>query len=693
MAPNPLDSALTGHGNLPITLEDFAALVGATPAALRGRRDRDQTFPAAINADASPLAYSLRDLADWWVSSDLANPTSVDPVAMAWWRFTATFEQCSARHGAEATRRLVAGTSLLLCERHLEAFRAPAAELLATLRTHSAGLEPRRPKVAVHPDDFRPDPVPATDRDLMKSLLSWARPVRESSAPTAARRPQIPDDSPIASQLLLDLVGVHRVSRHLGDRDQKLSRRERNRHFVELVEPLVRGLARDISTRPSSSDLGLTRLMVAIAEPQPGEVIVDLACGQGSTFIEAMRTVQPPDRSAQTIGCIGRERDELVWTIAKVRLGLRGIAHDLGGPGDGLTSELEPRPTHRFITDPGMRIPAVRKWARGHLERLDAQSVAIMAVPAAAVFRANPGRWWLEVQDQIDSVVFTPTDLAVIVLRTTAPAWKSLVQIHRMTPAMAERRYRERAESIGAPLDDPVPLDVVDPMIEPFMPAQIDRVIEQIGRRVRERPTDRRPPEGEDDFVQWRSLRAFTLDALGEPRFGDCTAIRDAVPVPEQSDTSPDSRVVAAIGTGEHAGAEHAGASAEGVQAPERGLSTRRDSQGRPIRSRGSFAALREAQRGESPTNNDIPSRIEELTEEAIEAVSFLRWVLDPSTLKEKPMFRGRNSPKTNGALEEFGTEEMRRALRRLELRLLGEETRGRKPTSQDQTGPNDSLQ
>ena len=68
--------------------------------------------------------------------------------------------------------------------------------------------------------------------------------------------------------------------------------------------------------------------------------------------------------------------------------------------------------------------------------------------------------------------------------------------------------------------------------------------------------------------------------------------------------------------------------------------------------------------------------------------MEFLRWVLDPSTLKEKQMFRRRNSPKTNGALEEFGTEEMRRALRRLEQRLHGEETRGRRPASQDQQGP-----
>jgi hypothetical protein len=104
-------------------------------------------------------------------------------------------------------------------------------------------------------------------------------------------------------------------------------------------------------------------------------------------------------------------------------------------------------------------------------------------------------------------------------------------------------------------------------------------------------------------------------------------------------------------------------------------------SQGSQFRGRASFAALREAQRNDGSDEREVPRFIEELTNDALEAVSLLRWLLDPSTRTEKPKFRGRNSPKTNGALEEFGTEEMRRALRRLEQRLLGEETRGRRPT------------
>ena len=255
MARNPLASTVADHGSLAITLDDFAAIVGATPAALRGRRDRDKKFPAPINTDASPLTYFLRDLADWWIHSDLANPDAVDPVAMAWWHFTATFEQCSARHGADATRRLVAGAALLLCERWPIEPRTQSSELLTRLRDHATTVEPRFAAVAVPSGDFQPDAIPATDREFLSSLISWSGSGHNSRSTNSPRRPRIPDDSPLASQLLLDLHNVRKECRRQIDRNQKLSRRETNQPFVDLIEPLVRGLARDISTRPSSSDL------------------------------------------------------------------------------------------------------------------------------------------------------------------------------------------------------------------------------------------------------------------------------------------------------------------------------------------------------------------------------------------------------------------------------------------------------
>jgi hypothetical protein len=93
------------------------------------------------------------------------------------------------------------------------------------------------------------------------------------------------------------------------------------------------------------------------------------------------------------------------------------------------------------------------------------------------------------------------------------------------------------------------------------------------------------------------------------------------------------------------------------------------------------FAALRDAEKGENTGEDAIARQARELEAQALEAVKVLRWLLDPTTLREGA-WKGPLSPKVNGALEELGTEEMRRALRRLELRLLGEETRGRRATN-----------
>jgi hypothetical protein len=652
MARISLSRVVKVHGSTPITLEEFADVVGTTPAVLRGRRDRDADFPVPITSEATPLIYPLRDLITWWSDRESIESIAVDGVALARWAFTASFERCSRAHGADATRRLIAGAALLLCHRWPLVRRIAETELLPGLRAYVTTLEPEFPEMQRRIEDFHPDAIPATDREFLTTLLSWSR--------TRSYTPRVPDQSPTAGRLLADLLQLRDAVQDSLPIGTRSDRDALNLPLIEVIEPLVRGLSRDITTRPSTSDLGLTRLMVTIVDPRPGEVIVDLACGQGETFVEATRTTRSTDSASQVIGCIGRERDELVWMIAKVRLGLRDIAHDLGRPSDGVDCKFHARPNHRFISDPGMRIPQLRKWTRRHLELLDADGVAVLAVPAAAVFRPNPGRWWTEVQGQIDSVVFTPTDIAVIVLRSQAPVWKSLVQIHRMTAAMAERRYREHAESTGVAVTDEVPIDVVDPAIEPFMPTQIRRVAEQISGRAASGSTDRKPSEGEDDFVQWRPIRALTLEALGEPRFGDCSSIRDAVPVPEPEPAPTQQPVVP-------------------TDPPE---PRRRSSRDRVV-----FAALRAAEKDDNTGEAAIARQARELEAQALEAVRVLRWLLDPTTLHERakngPANRkvnGSLSPKTNGALEELGTEEMRRALRRLELRLLGEETRGRRP-------------
>ena len=670
MSFGSLSTAARTHGSAPITIDEFAVIVETSPAALRGRRDRDGRFPAPINSSATPLTYRLRELFEWWSeTTPRSGGRTVDPRALAEWTFTAAFEQCSAEHGAEATRRLIAGAALVLLERRHLISRTPADERLGLLRAHVATVRPSTRRNAIDRRSFRADPVPATDGPFLATLLNWSAGSDGIAAPT------IPDDSPQASELIdrLRELWLEFIEMRA---DPSTTKPARRLAFIDAIEPFIQGIARDTATRSSRTDTGLTRLMVARADPQPGNVIVDLACGQGSTFIEADRVVKLAKQGSQLIGCIGREADASTWTVAKVRLGLRGIAHDLGTPGDdGLRCEITPGPNQLFITEPGVRPSRLKVWMQRHLDLLSAGGAAMLAVPADIVFsaRREQSRIWTTLQTGVDAVVFTPTDTAVLVLRPDAGEWKSLVQIHRMSPVMAERRYWEHHPEL-AELDPrpPVPLDAVDPAIEPFMPTQIDRAVAVAGRFAEVDRSGRKPVEGDEDFVQWRPIRSLTLEALGRPRFGDCTAIKDAVPEPERivlalpEPTSPVSNMPAN----------------DTPEAPVRVNSPA----GSQRRGR-TFAALRDAERIDRLTEEAIARRAQELENDALRAVQLLRWLIDPSTFNERPTARPMQflSPKTNGALEELGTEETRRALRRLELRLLGEETRGRRPREEPQ--------
>ncbi|CAB4955725.1 MAG: N-6 DNA methylase [Actinobacteria bacterium] len=671
MTIGSLATAARNHGAAPITIDEFAVIVDTTPAALRGRRDRDENFPAPINTNATPLTYLLRDLFEWWRRSTRnTTPRTVNRRALAEWTFNAAFEQCSARHGAEATHRLVAGASLILLERRHLITRTPADERLGLLRAHVATVRSSIRRNAIDRASFRADPIPATDGPFLASLLNWSGETGRSSGRDDTDvddvgTPLIPDDSAEAAELIERLDAL-RHDYMMATSEPPKPGLSRFHAFIEAIEPFIQGIARDTATRSSRTEAGLTRLMVAMADPQPGDVVVDLACGQGSTFIEADRVVRDTRPGSQVIGCIGRESDASTWTVAKVRLGLRGIPHDLGAPGDdGLKCDFTQGPNQLFITEPGVRPSKLKLWMQRHRDLLLPGGTALLAVPANIVFstKRDSSRSWLALQSSVDAAVFTPTDSAVLVLRPDAGEWKSLVQIHRMSAVMAERRYWEQhPELLDGEQRPPLPLAVVDPAIEPFMPAQIERATTVVGRFAVVDRNGRKPVEGDEDFVQWRPIRSLTLEALGRPRFGDCTAIKDAVPEPEPEPTAPAPRSnVSEIASPEE---------------PRRGSALG----GSQRRSR-SFAALRDAERVDNLPEEAIARRAQELENDALKAVQLLRWLIDPATFNERSTRPPTQflSPKVNGALEELGTEEMRRALRRLELRLLGEETRGRK--------------
>ncbi|MBU6330693.1 MAG: N-6 DNA methylase, partial [Acidobacteria bacterium] len=559
--------------------------------------------------------------------------------------------RCSSDHGAEATLRLLAGTALLLLHPWgRTARRLPAAELLDAIRTHVAAVEPEHPTLATKIIGFTPDPIPATDRTFLLSLVSWAG---------RSRAPIISTDSSSAA-LLLDQL---RRLWFEGCRPD-------SRRFIDTVEFDIRSLAKDTATRSSTSAHGLNRLLLTIASIRRGEVLLDPACGQGSLFIDAHELLHGGGRVRQKVGFVGREQDLGTWTVAKVRLGLRGIAHDLGEPTDGTRCELTmPSFTH-IVADPEVGARGLKVWTRRIVDLLDEHGTGQLVVPASLVFPTADGRgrgaWWKALQPHIDAVVFTPTDAAIILLRRDVNRLKLLVQIHRMTAAQTLRRFEEKHPGVE------VPLDVYDPALVPFMPAQLRRVADLVSMS---RGPAERIDEPTEEFIDCRSIAAITLEGLGAPRWGDCEAIRAI-----DFETAQDKEARLAR--------ERAAAL---VEAPIIGNAMpSSEDEDVPIESSDPRErARRERLRGEmtrriyatKPRRTPPPSRNEAdaVLARAIRAVELLRWLTDRSAadLRPKP-----EDPELAGLLEQDTTEEVRRALRRLELRLKGEETRGRRPSS-----------
>lgn len=81
----------------------------------------------------------------------------------------------------------------------------------------------------------------------------------------------------------------------------------------------------------------LARLMVSLASPQPGERILDLACGSGGLLVESARQVRSRTGGEDELVLMGRDINNEARQIAAMNLAAHGLRGDLGqGPADSL---------------------------------------------------------------------------------------------------------------------------------------------------------------------------------------------------------------------------------------------------------------------------------------------------------------------------------------------------------------------
>ncbi|MFE3247998.1 N-6 DNA methylase [Streptomyces sp. NPDC059209] len=81
----------------------------------------------------------------------------------------------------------------------------------------------------------------------------------------------------------------------------------------------------------------ITRLMVSLASPRPGERVLDPACGSGGFLVEAARQVRARTDGEDDLVLMGRDINNEARQIAAMNLAANGLRGDLGrGPADSL---------------------------------------------------------------------------------------------------------------------------------------------------------------------------------------------------------------------------------------------------------------------------------------------------------------------------------------------------------------------
>lgn len=674
MDRHDLAALVERFGDSLVGLEDFARLTSdrrRVGQRLRARQ-RKSDFPVPVRPGIR-AQFRLHDLVE-----DLAaaSPTPVrlgPPEVVQRWTVEERAARCAADHGAERTFHLLAGLALTLAAGWRPAGSGP------TLLAQARAAEPDPPVVDLTalPAGFVPDPPSVADRALMDALLG--RSSDRSAAGVGVA--EIADDDGPANLLADEMV-----------RSAVLLSEEA---FATLVLDRVGLLASGRERARPTTARAVSELMVRLADVGPGQIVCDPAVGEALSLAAACSLTDRDGR--QTVGAVGRDLSPTAHLLARLRLGLAGVAYELGEPGfDSVATPDPPAPSDpagaapsrpvlhplvdgrydRIVTEPGFSTRDLRRWLDRIRALLAPNGVAVVQCAAESVI-PSPGRergWWAGLEADLAAIVIAPfrsgrslhSGLFVIrpgfdrdILRirigdASGPAWskadtdpdggdRAQVEQNR---AMAQRVANQTdlvvalvaAHVAGSALPD-VP-DDADVDVIPI-PQLTLGAFEAAGIRSAAPPRSRRAKRAVSPVDRRRVVVAGAVD----------DRVHDGV--------LDEARVVP--------GAEFA----EALQAP--------DDEPPRLRSR-----KREVLRNSGRSSG---ADVDDERYWARGAVRRLRWLVaspDDQTIDHEIS----GPPEVRGLLAAESTEEMRRALKRLDQRLQGREGRGRPKGSGQRRDP-----
>jgi hypothetical protein len=165
---------------------------------------------------------------------------------------------------------------------------------------------------------------------------------------------------------------------------------DRPDRFAELVDGVLASLRSSGRRSATFSSERVIDLLNAVADPQPGMSMFDPACGEGSSLLKAIELCGGPG----TIAVTGRDLEPRAWLVARTRFAIRNLAIDLGKPRADSLNDHEPLgPFDCVIAEPDDFVSMSKRWIDGVRSFLTRDGRAAVQLPDAVLTYGETAEW------------------------------------------------------------------------------------------------------------------------------------------------------------------------------------------------------------------------------------------------------------------------------------------------------------
>jgi hypothetical protein len=354
--------------------ENFKKFLDRKQASVRMLRLNRPGFPSTVGSNPRSGLYRLGDLVSWIVGD---NGDGTDALEQLVARLSRVPPLWHLRRAVDA------------CQRQLDAESSRSLAVAAILALHCLGL---RPGLERQPPATRR--LTSVGHDTIAQLRIGAQTIEKSDPELEGVFERLLDGIPDRVE------GAGRLVTAAADAIVS------GADAAGLVD-LVLGSFAPARTADGGSTLtetGLSRLMIAAGDPQPGEGILDLAAGEGSLLLCAA------EESGDSAHLAGFEPDPLAWAIAKSRFYLHGLTVDLT-LGKSLGGSVHPGRADLVLVDPPLKSRLTfRKWLSLASDCTGPGGRAVVVLPAVTLSKTR--REWREFgPEQVGIIVKSPNRL------------------------------------------------------------------------------------------------------------------------------------------------------------------------------------------------------------------------------------------------------------------------------------------